>query len=76
MPHPFYERPTLVTVFAKGKKSEEDFCFYEKRQKAKIAFGVCFAMNDYRGSTQLKQGERHSQGPSPELHSTSQHQAP
>lgn len=35
----FYERP--VPVFSNGKKSEEDFHFYEKKGKAKIAFRVC-----------------------------------
>ena len=39
----FYERPALVPVFAKQKISKEDFHFNEKRQKVKIAFGICFA---------------------------------
>lgn len=34
----FYERPTLVPVFANTKKSEEDFCFY--REKVKITFSM------------------------------------
>ena len=46
----FYERPTLVPVFANRKKSEEDFHFYEKRLKAKIAFSACFATSHDRGS--------------------------
>ena len=37
MPLHFYERTTLVSVFVNPKKSEEDFCFYEKRRKAKTA---------------------------------------
>ena len=36
MPPCFHERPTLVLAFTNGKKSEEDFRFYEKRQKVKI----------------------------------------
>lgn len=44
MPLRFYERPTLVPVFANRKKSEEDFRFYEKRQKVNTAFGVCFVV--------------------------------
>ena len=45
MPLCFYQRPTLVPVFTnqKKKKSKDDFCFYKKRQKAKIALSVCFA---------------------------------
>lgn len=27
----FYERPALVQVFPNGRKSKEDFCFYENR---------------------------------------------
>ena len=40
----FYERPRLVPVVASQKKSEEDFHFYEKRQKKKIVLDVCFAV--------------------------------
>ena len=41
MPLRFYERPTFVPVFSNCKKFT-DFHF-RKRQKAKLAFGVCFA---------------------------------
>ena len=34
-----------VSVFTNWKKSEEDFCFYEKSRKAKIAFLICFAVS-------------------------------
>ena len=44
MPLHFYKRPTLVPVFINQNKSEEDFCFYEKRLKVKIALRVCFAV--------------------------------
>lgn len=40
----FYERPALVPVFAHQKISKEDLHFDEKRQKVKIAFGICFAV--------------------------------
>lgn len=49
--HGLYRRPTLVPVLANQKKSKEDFCFYEKRQKVK-KFSVCFAASPYRGSVQ------------------------
>lgn len=65
MPICFYERPTLIPVFANRKKSEEGFHFYEKRWKAKIAFSVCFAATCYRDSAHLKWGEWHHQAPSP-----------
>ena len=41
----FYERPTLVPVSANREKSEENLCFYEKRQKAKVAFSICFLVS-------------------------------
>lgn len=37
-------------VCVSQKKSKEKFCFYEKRQKAKITFNVCFPVSHYRGS--------------------------
>lgn len=40
-----YERSILVPVFTNWKKSEEEFCFYEKSWKAKIAFRICFAVS-------------------------------
>ena len=52
MPLCSQERPILVGFFFFQKKSEEDFCFYEKRQKAKIAHP--------------EQGEWLHQAPSPE----------
>ena len=38
----FRKRPTLVPDFSNQKKSEEDFCFCEKRWKVKTVFSVCF----------------------------------
>ena len=66
MPHPFYERLIFVPIFTKGKKSKEDFCFYKKRQKVKIAFSLCSAMSSYGGTEHPKQRERPHQGPCPE----------
>lgn len=39
----FAKRPTFVPAFKNLKKSEEDFHFYQKRQRVKIAVSVCFA---------------------------------
>lgn len=36
----FYGRPIVVSVFVDWKKSKEDCCFYEKRQKGKIEFSM------------------------------------
>ena len=47
----FYERSTLVLVFANKKKSKQDFHFYEKRRKMKIAFSIYVTASCYRGST-------------------------
>ena len=55
MPIEFYERPILVHISTNQKKSEEDFYFYEKRQKVKIAWGVCFTVSHYRGSMHPEQ---------------------
>lgn len=59
---------------ANPKKLEEDFHFYKKRQKAKIAFNVCSLVRCY-GSTQASSSQS---GPSKllpqELHSPAQHQ--
>ena len=52
----FYERPTLVSLLANSKKSAQDFCFYQKRQKLKIIFSVCFAVSCYRGSAHPSRG--------------------
>ena len=54
----FDERPTLVPLFANWKKSKENFHFYEKGWKVKIAFGIGFARSPYRGSTHPKEQER------------------
>lgn len=43
MPLHFYERATLVPVFVSWKRSEEEFCFYEKRHKGRTAFSTGFA---------------------------------
>ena len=43
MPLYLYRRPTLLPVFTIQKKYKEDFHFYEKKWKVKIAFNVCFA---------------------------------
>ena len=37
MPLCSYERPTLVPVFTNQNKSEDDFCFCQKRQKVKYS---------------------------------------
>ena len=39
----FYERPTLIPVFSKQKKSEENFRFYKKMLKMKIVSSICLA---------------------------------
>ena len=53
----FYKRLTLVLVFANWKISKEDFHFYKKGWKAKIAFSICFAASYYRGSKHPKMQE-------------------
>ena len=64
MPLHFYEKHTLVPVFTK-QKSEEDFCFYKIRRKAKIAFSICFAVSRCnRGGMRPEQQEWHFQAPS------------
>lgn len=69
------ERPTLVPVFTNGKKLEEDFHFYKKRQKAKTPFSFCFAASSYRSSEHSEQPEWHHQAPSPGATLKSQPQA-
>ena len=39
----FYERPTLIPVFSKQKKFEENFRFYKKMLKMKIVSSICLA---------------------------------
>ena len=51
----FKESPTLAPIFSTQKNSKEDFCFYEKKQKAKIAFSVCFLAGCYRGNVHPSQ---------------------
>lgn len=60
----FYVRFTLAFVFINLKKHEEGFWSYEKREKAKIAFHVCFALSCYWGSVHPEQGEWPHQTPS------------
>lgn len=60
----FYDRPTLVPVFANRKQSEGGFHFYEKRQKLKIVFSICFAASRYRGWAHPKQREWPHESPS------------
>lgn len=48
----FYERPILVFVFANWKKSEENFCFYEKKKvKSKNCVQCLFCNKHHRGGT-------------------------
>lgn len=46
----FYERPILVLIFTNQKISEENFYFYEKRQKVKIEFSMCCSNGDSHAS--------------------------
>lgn len=57
-------RKTLVPVFANRKEFEEDFCFYEKKRKVKIAISICFAASCFTNSTHPEQEEWHHQAPS------------
>jgi len=70
-----YEHVHQPLVFGNWKKSKENFCFYKERQKAKIAFSVCFAMSHYGGSARPE--HRGKSGPiellPQEIHSTSQY---
>ena len=68
----FYESPTLEPVFTNWMKSEEDFCFYKKRRKAKIAFRVCFAAACVQAADTEQWEWRHQ---TPSLGTASQHQA-
>ena len=61
----FYERSTLVPVFANWKKSKEDIHFHgKKRWKVELALSVCFAASSYRGSTHPELEDWHHQAPS------------
>ena len=69
-----YKRPPLILVFANWKKSEEDFQFYEKRQKAKVAFSMFgSSCSRSRGTPSSKSSP--AKLPPQELHLASQHQA-
>lgn len=63
-PFPFFERPTLVPIFANWKKSREDFLLSGKRQKQKqhSVFVSHWAIREREPAQQLKW--RH-QAPSP-----------
>lgn len=50
IPFHFCERPTFAPVLANGRKSEEDFCFYENRGKVRIQ---CLA-GHFQGSAHPK----------------------
>lgn len=63
LPLHFYERPTLVPVFTNQKRSEEDFCFYEIRQKVKIAF-IVFCSEPLQKQHAPQAGRRAGQAPS------------
>ena len=43
----------VLPVFTLWKKSKEDFHFYEKERKMKIAFSVCVVASCYRGCPDL-----------------------
>ena len=63
MPLCFQERPTLVSVFAKGKSI---FIFTVKGKKAKTVCSVCSAASSKNGTAKILPQE---------LHSAPQHQA-
>lgn len=42
-PFLFYEKLTLLPVFANLKKFDEDFPFHEKSRKSRLALSLCFA---------------------------------
>ena len=54
----------VAPVFANGRKSKEDYCFYKQWQKAKIAFSVCFAVSWYKGRVLPEPRELPRQAPS------------
>lgn len=67
----FYGRPTLVLVFTKPKKCEEDFAF----PKVKTVSGICFVARGSRGRRHPKQQKWPRQASSQELDLAAQHQA-
>lgn len=71
----FYKRPTSVLIFTNWKRSRKNLCFYEKRRKAKRAFGVRFAASPYRGSVHPSSESGPSKLLPQELYSASQYQA-
>lgn len=75
MPLHFYKRPSFVPAFANRKKSKENFSFYHKRQKTKIAVSICFAMSliEAAFTRAVRVGP---QAPCPGTTLSIQHQAP
>lgn len=73
----FYERLTLVLLFANQKKSEDGFCFYEKRgeSKASIQCFFCSKRSQRHCTPQVKESDPLLQAPSRKLHSASQQPA-
>ena len=65
----------VSTRFTNQKKTEMDFCFQGKRQKVKIAFGVCFMGSHGRMGAHPKQREQHGRATSLELNSASRYRA-
>ena len=57
MPLCFQERPTLVSIFAKGKSI---FIFTVKGKKAKIVGSVCSAASRKSGTAKILPQELHS----------------
>lgn len=55
----FYERPTLIPVFSKQKKSEENFRFYKKMLKMKIVSSICLAARVTEAAHAPGQQQRH-----------------
>lgn len=66
MPLVFYERPTLATVFADQKNSEEDFiiAFKKEGEKQKQCSALVFE-GAVTEAVAPGQHERHHQAPSP-----------
>ena len=54
-----YERPMLIPVFSKQKKSEENFRFYKKMLKMKIVSSICLAARVTEAAHAPGQQQRH-----------------
>lgn len=67
----FYRRLTLVPVFSNPKKFEEDFQFYEKWWKIKVAFSIDFIVSLPGGSAHPGQQEGPHRAPSQDPHTAS-----